>query len=109
MDGNKLASGSVDGVVKVYQLEDNSYTQIVDSYEDITGISSFKKDEIQADTSNNSLANLPLRKINCMATFKDTVFWGDDGYNIKALDIMTGGSFVSSMVCVKLPSTGFLL
>eukprot|EP00112_Aurelia_sp_Birch-Aquarium-sp1_P011266 Seg2369.3 transcript_id=Seg2369.3/GoldUCD/mRNA.D3Y31 product="hypothetical protein" protein_id=Seg2369.3/GoldUCD/D3Y31 len=90
MDDGKLASASADGIIKVFEVKDNELVAIMDSYDDITAVNTFAGDANPHDTPNTSLMNLPLRRINCMATFKDSVFWGDDGYNIKACDVNTG-------------------
>ena len=99
MDDGKLANASADGIVKVSEVKDNELVAVMDSCDDITAVTAFAGDVNPHDTPNTSLMNLPLRRINCMATFKDVVFWGDDGYNIKALNINTG---LSSLRLYKL-------
>ena len=37
-----------------------------------------------------SAAFVKRRQINCLATTDDVVYWGDDGTNIKALDVRAG-------------------
>ncbi|XP_065061089.1 uncharacterized protein LOC135688244 [Rhopilema esculentum] len=90
MDDSRLASASADGIVKVFELHDSELVNVIDTYDDISTVKSFKKDENAADTPNTSILNLPLRKISCIAAFDDTVFWGDDGFNVKAFNTKTG-------------------
>ena len=90
MDDSRLASASADGIVKVFELHDNELVNVLDTYDDISTVKSFKRDENAADTPNTSILNLPLRKISCIAAFNDTVFWGDDGFNVKAFNTKTG-------------------
>ncbi len=96
MDQSRLASASSDGIIKVFEISQGKFNQIFDSYDDISGVAALNNDNNKADTpnssvvTNSSLLNVPLRKINCIAAFKDIVFWGDDGFNIKALNIITG-------------------
>ena len=89
-DDGKLACASADGIVRTYELRNNELVQVADTYDNITSIVSFKNDANPADTPNTSLLNLPLRKINCIASFDDKIFWGDDGYNVKAYGLASG-------------------
>ena len=96
MDDGKLASASTDGIVKVFEVKNNELVVIMDSYDDITAVTTFAGDLNPHDTPNTSLLNLPLRRINCMTSFKDCVLWGDDGYNVKAFNVNTGLSCLLS-------------
>ena len=90
MDDGKLACASADGVVKTFEIGNTELIKVTDTYDDITSITSFKNDVSTADTPDTSMLNLPLRKINCIASFKTMIFWGDDGYNVKAFEIDSG-------------------
>ena len=90
MDDGKLVCASAEGIVRTYELGNGELVQISDTYDDITSITLFKGDENTADTPNTSMLNLPIRNINCIAAFNDMIFWGDDGYNVKAYGLKSG-------------------
>lgn len=94
MDDGKLCCASASGVVKVFALEGGKLTPVTDTYDNITSVASLKKDSNAADTPNTSLMSLPLRKVNCMSSFNEIVFWGDDGYNVKAFETVSGRLFI---------------
>ena len=56
-------------------------------YKNIDSISSYTNASRNADiTSTSDVNNIQLRKVNCIATFKNKIFWGDDGFNVKAYE-----------------------
>ena len=42
------------------------------------------------------------RRVRCLATTQDTAYWGDDGVNIKAMDLKSGTIGCST------PGSGFM-
>ena len=95
MDDGKLVCASAEGIVRTYELGSGELVQISDTYDDITSTTLFKGDKNTADTPNTSMLNLPIRNINCITTFNDTIFWGDDGYNVKAYRLASGEFVIS--------------
>ena len=48
------------------------------------------------------------RRINCLATTDDVVYWGDDGTNIKALDVRAGTNKALSLDVLTIGSSDYL-
>ena len=90
MDGNRIVSAGKDGIVKIFEVNRRTLKQIFDSYNDVTSVASSDSTTSKLDSQHDRFSNLPLKTIRCLTAFKDMVFWGDDGYNIKALHVKTG-------------------
>lgn len=72
-----MISGSAAGVVKVWDIRDNSMKPVMNSG--------------QAPVENTAgHVTVKPRRVRCLATTRDTVYWGDDGVNMKAMDLKTG-------------------
>ncbi|CAB3991914.1 F-box WD repeat-containing 7-like isoform X2 [Paramuricea clavata] len=69
--GERVVSGSSTGTVKVWDVRQKSLSPSLSSPDQNTA---FGK----------------RRRVHCLATTDDVVYWGDDGTNIKALDIRAG-------------------
>ena len=74
---NRLVSGSASGVVKVWDMRDNSLKPILRS-------------DIGCGDSRSRGIIVKPRRVRCLATTEDTVYWGDDGVNMKAMDLKSG-------------------
>lgn len=64
-------SGSSVGIVKIWDTRQRSLIPAITS-----------------DSINTPFAK--KRKVHCLATTDNSVYWGDDGTNIKVLDIRVG-------------------
>ncbi|KAK3718432.1 hypothetical protein QZH41_014438 [Actinostola sp. cb2023] len=69
-DNGRVVSGSMAGVVKVWDIRDRSLQPIFDS--------------------ENSDIPYKKRQIRSLATNGDNIYWGDDGANIKVLELASG-------------------
>ena len=74
-----MISGSARGVVKVWDIRDNSLKPVMSSD--------------QTPTTDNTAGNVTVkpRRVRCLATTREAVYWGDDGVNIKAMELTSGG------------------
>ena len=74
-----MISGSATGVVKVWDIRDNSLKPVMSSD--------------QTPTTDNTAGNVTVkpRRVRCLATTQETLYWGDDGVNIKAMELTSGG------------------
>ena len=70
-------SGSACGVVKVWDVRDNSLKPVMSS------------EHTSASNGAEGVTVKP-RRVRCLATTQDAVYWGDDGVNMKAMDLKTG-------------------
>ncbi|KAL9971046.1 hypothetical protein ACROYT_G023529 [Oculina patagonica] len=75
--GERVISGSATGVVKVWDIRDNSLKPVMSS------------DQASVDQPDAGVTVKP-RRVRCLATTEQTVYWGDDGVNIKAMDLNSG-------------------
>ncbi|XP_068753780.1 uncharacterized protein [Montipora capricornis] len=74
---SRVVSGSASGVVKVWDVRDNSLKSVMSS------------EHACADNAAGNVAVKP-RRVRCIATTQEAVYWGDDGVNMKAMDLKTG-------------------
>ena len=74
---DRVISGSATGVVKVWDIRDNSLKPVMSS------------DQAPVDQADAGVTIKP-RRVRCLATTEETVYWGDDGVNIKAMDLNSG-------------------
>ena len=72
-----MISGSARGVVKVWDVRDNSLKPVMSS------------DQAPVDQTTAGVTVKP-RRVRCLATTEETVYWGDDGVNMKAMDLKSG-------------------
>jgi len=72
-----VISGSATGVVKVWDIRDNSLKPVMSS------------DQAPVDQTDAGVTVKP-RRVRCLTTTEETVYWGDDGVNIKAMDLNSG-------------------
>ena len=72
-----MISGSATGVVKVWDIRDNSRKPVMSS------------DQAPVDQTDAGVTVKP-RRVRCLTTTEETVYWGDDGVNIKAMDLKAG-------------------
>lgn len=72
-----MISGSATGVVKVWDIRDSSLKPVMSS------------DETPVDSTAGNVV-VKQRRVRCLATTQDTVYWGDDGVNMKAIDFKSG-------------------
>lgn len=72
-----MISGSASGVVKVWDIRDNSLKPMMSSNQSFV------------DSAAGNVTVKP-RRVRCLATTQDTVYWGDDGANLKAMDLKSG-------------------
>ena len=42
------------------------------------------------NAANSAQVAVKPRRIRCLATTEDAVYWGDDGVNVKVLDVRSG-------------------
>ena len=70
-----MISGSATGVVKVWDIRDNSLEPVMSS------------DQAPVDQTDAGVTVKP-RRVRCLTTTEETVYWGDDGVNIKAMEAM---------------------
>ncbi|XP_020630530.1 probable E3 ubiquitin ligase complex SCF subunit sconB [Orbicella faveolata] len=75
--GDRVISGSATGVVKVWDIRDNSLKPVMSS------------DQAPVDQTDAGVTVKP-RRVRCLTTTEETVYWGDDGVNIKAMDLNSG-------------------
>ena len=64
-------------MVKVWDVRDNSLKSVMSS------------EHACADNAAGNVVVKP-RRVRCIATTQDAVYWGDDGVNMKAMDLKTG-------------------
>lgn len=74
---DRVISGSARGVVKVWDARDNSLKPVMSS------------DQAPVDQTTAGVTVKP-RRVRCLATTEETVYWGDDGVNMKAMDLKSG-------------------
>lgn len=72
-----MISGSATGVVKVWDIRENSFKPVMSS------------DQAPTDNTARNVTIKP-RRVRCLATTQENVYWGDDGVNIKAMDLTSG-------------------
>ncbi|XP_074625299.1 uncharacterized protein LOC141883651 [Acropora palmata] len=74
---DRVVSGSACGVVKIWDVRDNSLKPVMSS------------EHTSASNATEGVTVKP-RRVRCLATTQDAVYWGDDGVNMKAMDLKTG-------------------
>ena len=72
----RVVSGSSSGVVKIWDVRDGSFHSVMTSEEALKGSA--------------GEAHVKSRHVRCLATRDDVVYWGDDGVNVKVLDLKLG-------------------
>ena len=72
-----MISGSATGVVKVWDIRDSSLKPVMSS------------DQAPVDNTTGNVTVEP-RRVRSLPTSQETVYWGDDGVNIKAMDLTSG-------------------
>lgn len=86
---NKVACGSTDGVLKIYNI---SITQL----EPVFVLDPLKVAIKQAcgitANDNQTKSTLSMSKITCITSWKDLVIYGDEGFNLKVLDYEKGNN-----------------
>ncbi|XP_015766363.1 PREDICTED: uncharacterized protein LOC107345169 [Acropora digitifera] len=73
---DRVVSGSACGVVKIWDVRDNSLKPVMSS------------EHTSACNATEGVTVKP-RRVRCLATTQDAVYWGDDGVNMKAMDLKT--------------------
>ena len=73
-----MISGAATGLVKVWDIRDNSLKPVMSS------------DQAPTDNTAGNVTVKP-RRVRCLATTQESVYWGDDGVNIKAMELTSGG------------------
>ena len=63
--------------MKVWDIRDNSLKPVLSSY------------QAPVDQTDRSVTVKP-RRVRCLTTTEETVYWGDDGVNIKAMELNSG-------------------
>ncbi|XP_013410936.1 pre-mRNA-splicing factor PRP46 [Lingula anatina] len=74
MDDDKIYSASADGFIKIFTIKDGKLSLLFES-EDVKGVNG---------------EDLLLRHIRSLSTSKDTIYYGDDGSNLKVLSWKQG-------------------
>ncbi|XP_031562257.1 protein will die slowly-like [Actinia tenebrosa] len=69
-DDNRVVSSSVTGVVKVWDIRDRSSSPVF--------------------STESSDVPYKKREIRCLATNGNSIYWGDDGANVKVLELASG-------------------
>lgn len=64
-------------MVKVWDIRDSSLKPVLSS------------DQAPVDQTERSVTVKP-RRVRCLTTTEETVYWGDDGVNIKAMELNSG-------------------
>ena len=91
-----MISGSATGVVKVWDIRDNSLKPVMSS------------DQAPMDQTDAGVTVKP-RRVRCLTTTtEETVYWGDDGVNIKAMDLKSGTGMNMMPLTVRLIAPGLL-
>eukprot|EP00794_Sanderia_malayensis_P015080 gene15080-16636_t len=108
IDDFRLASASADGVIKVFEYSDEKLVQIFDSYDDVTAFKATSSDNNPGDGANTSLTSLALRKVNCLATYGDVLFWGDDGQVVKLRNNLSEFSPTDALEVLSFGESGWL-
>ena len=79
-----MISGSATGVVQGWDIRDNALKPVMSS------------DQAPVDKTTAGVTVKP-RRVRCLATTEETVYWGDDGVNMKAMDLNSGREIVQAL------------
>lgn len=90
-----MISGLVIGVVKVWDIWDNFFKFVM------------SLDEVFVDLIDVGVI-VKLRCVCCLIIIEEIVYWGDDGVNIKVMDLKLGIEINMMLFIVCLIVLGFL-